>query len=365
MIRNLLATTAIATLVASGAMAQTTAPTTDPSAPAAGQQQEPMTIHADGHLASNVIGETVYNGTGEQAENIGDVTDVVLSDDGQVQALVVGVGGFLGIGQKEVALEYDIAEWSEQQDGERWLIVETTRDALEALPEFDRSAYRPMPMDADVSQTKPATKDDLAAAPQQQGEQADDQTATAPLEGPSDEAGDTAAAVPEGQDTTDQTAGMPEDQQETGDTAAVTETQDQPAQTEDRVAAQTDQATEADQTQTGAIDRSNLQEAQPDQIRAEDLTGATVYGANEEEVGSVGDVILTPEGDVDAVIVDVGGFLGVGQKEVAIGIDNVAFMTDQGDDLYLYTEFSQEELEAQPEYDEAAYAEQRDEMRMQ
>lgn len=119
-----------------------------------------------------------------------------------------------------------------------------------------------------------------------------------------------------------------------------------------------------DETQTAAIDRNSLQQAAPDQIRAENLTGTSVYGANEEDIGEIGDVVLTPEGEVDAVIIDVGGFLGIGEKEVAVGIDNLSFMTDENGDLYLYTEFTQEELEAQPEYDEATYAERRDEMRM-
>jgi hypothetical protein len=120
-----------------------------------------------------------------------------------------------------------------------------------------------------------------------------------------------------------------------------------------------------DQTQTGAIDRSTMQQATPDQLTAETLVGTTVYGANEENIGEIGDVALTPEGQVDAVIVDVGGFLGVGEKQVAIGMDDLNFMADEDGDLYLFTNFTQEQLEAQPAYDEASYAENRDEMRLQ
>ncbi|WP_163265689.1 PRC-barrel domain-containing protein [Chelativorans alearense] len=341
MIRKLLATTAIATLVATGAVAQTTAPTADPTT--TDQQPVDMTIRAEGNLASNIIGEAVYNGTGEDAENIGSVRDLVIDKEGNVEAIVVGVGGFLGIGQKEVALEYDLAQWSEQQDGERWLVVETTADALRAQPEFDRSAYRPMPADADVAETKPATAEDLAAAP-------------APDEGAE-------GAMGTG-DTTAEAPAPPDDQAGEGETTMAEDRQDRPAEdtaamTEER------QADKTDPTRTGAIDRSQLQEAEPGQLSAENLTGTTVFGANEENVGEIGDVVLTPEGEVDAVIVDVGGFLEIGEKKVAIGMDNLAFMTDEGGDLYLYTEFTQQELEAQPEYDEATYAERRDEMRMQ
>src|SRR5690606_34760236 len=139
MIRNLLATTAIATLVSTGAYAQT-APTAEPMTQT--EQAVPQVKHAEGQLASNLIGKTVYSGAGEDGQNIGSVTDLVISTDGDVEAIVVGVGGFLGIGRKEVALEYDVAEWAER-DGDEWLIIPTSREALEALPDFDRTAFTP------------------------------------------------------------------------------------------------------------------------------------------------------------------------------------------------------------------------------
>src|SRR5690606_307157 len=67
--------------------------------------------------------------------------------------------------QKEVALEYDLIEWAEREDGDRWLVVPTTKEALEAQPEFDRAAFEPMPADAEVGQTQPVSRDDLAATP--------------------------------------------------------------------------------------------------------------------------------------------------------------------------------------------------------
>lgn len=184
MIRNLLATTAIAAFVATGAMAQTTtAPTTtDPGMAAPAQPEQPKVKHAEGHLASELLGMSVYNGTSDDAQNIGKVSDLVL-DKGQVKAIVVGVGGFLGIGQKDVALEYNLVEWAKRDDGDEWLVVETTADALKAQPEFDAAAYKPMPADADVSETKPATKEDLANAPKPEAGATDDQGTAATDEG--------------------------------------------------------------------------------------------------------------------------------------------------------------------------------------
>lgn len=164
MARTLLISTAIATLLTSGAIAQTatTTPTADPTQP---QPQMEMVVHASGHLVSDLLGKSVYNQTGVEAQDIGEVTDIVVNDDGDIEALVVGVGGFLGIGQKEVALQYDLARWSEQ-DNTRRLVIETNADALQALDEFDRSAFRPMPADADVNNLKPATEDEVKAAEQ-------------------------------------------------------------------------------------------------------------------------------------------------------------------------------------------------------
>jgi hypothetical protein len=63
-------------------------------------------------------------------------------------------------------------------------------------------------------------------------------------------------------------------------------------------------------------------------------------------------------------LIDVGGFLGVGEKEVAVGSDNLSFMTDKEGNKYLYRSFSKEQLEAAAGYDKATYAEKRDAQRL-
>ena len=100
------------------------------------------------------------------------------------------------------------------------------------------------------------------------------------------------------------------------------------------------------------------------EIRAEEMVGTTVYGADDANVGEIGDVVLTSDGKVDAYIIDVGGFLGVGEKEVAVSGDNLTFMTDKDGNKYLYTNFTKEQLDAQAAYDEATYADKRDEQRL-
>ncbi len=119
-----------------------------------------------------------------------------------------------------------------------------------------------------------------------------------------------------------------------------------------------------DTTTTAAIDKSTLTELPAAEIRAEEMIGTTVYGADDANVGEIGDVVLTADGKIDAYIIDVGGFLGVGEKEVAVGSDNLAFMTDKDGNKYLYTNFTKEQLDAAAAYDESTYAEKRDEQRL-
>ena len=304
MLGKLLATTAAAALIATGALAQTQPAPADPNAPAkapATDQTSPV-VPADGYLATNLIGETVYNGTGDDAQNIGEVNDLVLGSDGNVKSVVIGVGGFLGIGEKNVAIGYDKIEWAEK-DNDRWIVIAATKEELNALPTFDRLPYQVAPVTAT------------------------DTTAPAP----------TAPSTAEAPAVTDQPAAeAPADQS--------------PAAT--------------DTTKTAAIDKSTLKEVAATELRSEDLVGTTVYGANDENVGEIGDVVLGADKKVEAIIIDVGGFLGVGEKEVAVGMDNLAFMSDENGKRYLYTNFTKEQLDAQPAYDESSYAEKRDEQRL-
>jgi sporulation protein YlmC with PRC-barrel domain len=109
--------------------------------------------------------------------------------------------------------------------------------------------------------------------------------------------------------------------------------------------------------------RAQLAEVPMNEISAEKLIGTAVYGIYDESVGEVGDVILTGDGKIDAIIVDVGGFLGLGEKPVAVAFDDLKFLAD-GDSWRIHTNFSEEQLENQVAYDADTYAEQRDAQRL-
>ncbi|MFL5111128.1 MAG: PRC-barrel domain-containing protein [Microvirga sp.] len=62
---------------------------------------------------------------------------------------------------------------------------------------------------------------------------------------------------------------------------------------------------------------------QPGQWLASKLIGTTVVGPNNESIGDVNDVLMERDGHAAAVIVGVGGFLGIGEKDVAISFDHI------------------------------------------
>lgn len=70
-------------------------------------------------------------------ETIGPVTDLVIDDNGKIAAVIVEVGGFLGLGEKEVAISWDSIEHSRNDDDDGYKFsVDTTEDALNDAPEY-------------------------------------------------------------------------------------------------------------------------------------------------------------------------------------------------------------------------------------
>jgi len=103
---------------------------------------------------------------------------------------------------------------------------------------------------------------------------------------------------------------------------------------------------------------------EPSKITANDLKSATVYDADNRSIGSVNDIVLTKDGKIDAIVLDVGGFLGIGAKQVALAFDDLQFRRDAGNYLYIYSKFTQRQLDQAPKYDKKLYETQRDSMRV-
>jgi hypothetical protein len=85
-------------------------------------------------------------------------------------------------------------------------------------------------------------------------------------------------------------------------------------------------------------------------VSAKALLNESVKNAANETIGDINDVLISGDGKVAAVIVGVGGFLGMGEKNVALPYDQLVFAKDVGDDLVVTTSATKESLETAPEY---------------
>ena len=66
---------------------------------------------------------------------IGEIMDVLVSQDGRANTLIVGVGGFLGAGEKDVAVNFDAVKRT-TKDNSIYLTMDTTKDQLKSAPGF-------------------------------------------------------------------------------------------------------------------------------------------------------------------------------------------------------------------------------------
>jgi hypothetical protein len=92
---------------------------------------------SDDWLASNLIGHTVYN---TQDEIVGDINDLVSDRDGKIVAVLVGSGGFLGIGQKDVAFSFDDLKLARDENDGVKIIADVDKEVLAAAPDYQTLA---------------------------------------------------------------------------------------------------------------------------------------------------------------------------------------------------------------------------------
>lgn len=72
----------------------------------------------------------------DQHETIGEIENLVIGADGQVKHVIVGVGGFLGMGEKWVAMDLSQLQLMRDEDGTLYVTTARTRDELKAMPSF-------------------------------------------------------------------------------------------------------------------------------------------------------------------------------------------------------------------------------------
>jgi hypothetical protein len=91
-------------------------------------------------MASNYVGHTVY---GPNNEKLGKITDLILDSDGQAVAAIIGVGGFLGIGEKDVAVSFKALKTT-TKNGAEYLTLSVTKDQLKSATKFTKSTRKVM-----------------------------------------------------------------------------------------------------------------------------------------------------------------------------------------------------------------------------
>lgn len=113
-------------VLASPALAQTTG-----AAPA---EAKFSTVAKDEMFSSKLKGLNVYN---QKDEKVGEITDLAIGKGEQIQAMILSVGGFLGVGEHYVAVSPASVRVSYNKDKDTWSAkMNTTKDALKAAPEF-------------------------------------------------------------------------------------------------------------------------------------------------------------------------------------------------------------------------------------
>ena len=111
--KNIFAIALVSTALVSGAAYSQTAQPADRAAPAAtthSASSEKMMLKGKWR-ASKLMGLDVYN---EANEKLGDVNELILDKDGKVSAVVIGVGGFLGMGEHDIAVTMDKLKFVEE-----------------------------------------------------------------------------------------------------------------------------------------------------------------------------------------------------------------------------------------------------------
>ncbi|TCD15092.1 PRC-barrel domain containing protein [Oricola cellulosilytica] len=300
--KHLLATTAAIALIATPmAMAQNADNATPATSSVFSQERNENMAPVDGFyaadpsqiLATRFIGAYIYNGTGEDAETVGDVNDIIMTQDGRAVAVIAGIGGFLGIGEKEVAVSMDQLQWTTDADGDQILVGQFSKEQLEAAPAFERD---------NIENRK--------------------------------------TAVMEGQQ-------VPANEQTAEAEQPATETMEQTAEAKQPT----------DETTTASTPRMETVTAADAKLEATEIIGMSVTGADGEEVGEVSEILIGDSGEVEAVLIDVGGFLGMNEKPVAVSFNELQIARAEGskDWTTIKTGLTAEALEEHKAYNKSEY----------
>ena len=261
--------------------------------------------------ASDLIGARIYaseaaldaesfDGVQDGWSDVGEVNDVIIGRDGMVDAVLIDIGGFLGIGEHKVAVDMSALHFvqnSATEPDDWFLVMQADRTMLDGAPVWKGLAEQAAATGAAVGNAASQAASDVAAA----ADQAAEDIAAAGTEAGTDPAATGSQATPTG-------AGisivLPE-----GFAAVPTET-----------------------------------------LTTEMLIGAAVYNPDDGAIAEVADLVVAPDGKISDVVMDVGGFLGMGEHRVAIPLDRVTVAQAEGGEVRVFVNMTKDELKALPAY---------------
>jgi len=329
--KRILATTALVMIMAGGAY----------SAQMGNYTAQPQDVEASDFIGSRIYAaetlpttDTVQVGAEKDWDDVGEINDVILGRDGQIKAVVLGVGGFLGIGEKSVAIPMQDVKFVKNGDGpnDYFLVVNANKDVLTNAPAYvsleEKAAQQAASNDAATPADPTLTTPTDTATDTTTTQPADTTTAT-----DTTKPADTNTAM-----NNDATTATPTDETTTGSTSTNSATQSMTDENRTRLV-------------RPEINREGYKAAQVAELTADKLEGARVYGPNDEDVGEVNRIILNDSGQVQRIVLDVGGFLGVGERQIAVTPDELNIVrTEDGSEFRVYIDANQATLKAQPEY---------------
>jgi hypothetical protein len=115
-----------------------------PMAPEQSAQQSGQFLSeqkTDDMLASSIIGKPAVN---SQDETIGDVNDLVTDRSGKIVAALIGVGGFLGIGEKDVAVRFEDLKLNRDENDNVKVTLNISKEALAQAPDYKLLGEQPV-----------------------------------------------------------------------------------------------------------------------------------------------------------------------------------------------------------------------------
>lgn len=233
-----------------------------------------MRVYAAENDFDSFDAETSVDAGAEQEwDDIGEINDVILGRDGTVKAVIIGVGGFIGIGEKDVAVQMSSIKMVNEKDDadDFFLVVNTNKESLTELDAYSRTSM--MDQEAEMADAR----DDHSAAPMMDGER--------------------------------------------------------------------------EMLMAPEVARDGFGVASREELTTEDLTGARLYGIDDEDIGEINSLIVNDSGQIERAVLDIGGFLGMGEHQISVTLDELSILREtDGGGFRVFIDASKEQLEAQPEY---------------